>query len=234
MVGDRGIRGVVVRLPSEFAKEEVIRVEGGAEVILGAGAPIARLIQIAKSQKLTGAEFLAGIPGTLGGAVSMNAGTKNGETQSILRAVEVATRQEVRWISREEIAFAYRHGDVPPDSVVTRVRVKLVEGDFAKSLAAMDDDLTYRRRTQPLTQPNSGSVFRNPPNDFAGRLIEASGLKGRRIGNAQISPVHANFIVNLGGAKAADVVALIDQAKAEVRGRFNVGLELEVKLVGEF
>jgi UDP-N-acetylmuramate dehydrogenase len=234
IVGDLGIRGVVVRLPSEFAKEEVTAVSGGADVVLGAGAPIARIIQIARAQKLVGAEFLVGIPGTIGGAVSMNAGTKAGEAQSIIEEVEVATRQEVRWISRREIPFSYRSGGLPNDAVVTRVRLRLRQGDFAASAAAMEADMAYRRRSQPLTQPNSGSVFRNPPGDYAGRLIESAGLKGRRIGNAQISEVHANFIVNLGGAKAADVVALIDAARVEVRSRFGVALELEVKLVGDF
>lgn len=234
IVGDRGVRGVVLRLPAEFAREEQVAVKGGLEVILSAGAPIARVIQLARAHQLVGAEFLAGVPGTLGGAVSMNAGTQAGETQSILLAVEIAAPDGSRWLGRDEIPFAYRHGALPAGAVITRARVRLRTGDFGASAAAMEADLAYRRRTQPLHLPNSGSVFQNPPGDFAGRLIEACGLKERRAGNAQISREHANFIVNLGGARAADVVALIDLARSEVRAKSGVSLELEVKRVGDF
>ncbi len=232
IVADRGVRGVVVKLPV-FAEEA----EGDGAFVLGCGAPIARVPQLMKEHGLAGGEFLAGIPGTLGGAVAMNAGTKQGETERVVDAVELATEAGVAWVPRAALVFRYRACELPAGAVATRVRVRLraVEGDeLAASQAAMAADLAYRKRTQPLTLPNSGSVFTNPPGDFAGRLVEAAGLKGLRQGAAQISEKHANWIVNHGGARAADVRFLLDHARAEVRARFGVELHPEVKLVGDW
>jgi UDP-N-acetylmuramate dehydrogenase len=186
-----------------------------------------------KQQRLVGAEFLAGIPGTIGGATAMNAGTKNGECMTVVDAVELASPEGVAWVSEKDIDWEYRHTHLPP-GVVTRVRFQLRPGDLKASQAKMDLDLNYRKRTQPLTMPNFGSVFTNPPGDFAGRLIESAGLKGHRIGNAQISELHANWIVNLGGASAKDVVSLMTLAQARVRGATGVELVPEVKRVGVF
>jgi UDP-N-acetylmuramate dehydrogenase len=230
LVSDRGVRGVVVRLPPDFGEEEG---EGG-RLVLSAGAPTSRLVQRAQTLGLVGCEFIAGIPGTLGGAVAMNAGTKIGEMKDVVSRVEVATPQGPRWIAAAELGFAYRTCRLPPGAVVTRVEVRLRPGDAARSRAAMEADKEHRRRTQPLTQPSWGSTFRNPPGDHAGRLLEAAGLKGHRIGGAMWSDVHANFVVNLGGATAADCLALIRLARARVRERFGVELELELRLAGEF
>jgi len=230
LVSDRGVRGVVVRLPPDFGEEEG---EAG-RLVLSAGAPTSRLVQRAHERELVGCEFIAGIPGTLGGAVAMNAGTKIGEMKDVVSRVEVATPEGARWIEAVELGFAYRTCRLPPGAVVTRVEFKLRPGDVAQSRAAMEADKEYRRRTQPLTQPSWGSTFRNPPGDHAGRLIEAAGLKGHRIGGAMWSDVHANFVTNLGGATAADCLALIRLARRRVRERFGVELELEVRLAGEF
>jgi UDP-N-acetylmuramate dehydrogenase len=230
LVGDGGIRGLTLKLPADLTSEEI----DGDRFTLCAGSAITRLITLMKQKHRVGAEFLAGIPGTLGGAVTMNAGTKNGECMTIVEAVELATPAGLGWVDAAQIPFEYRHTQLPPSAVLTRVRFKLREGDLKASQAQMDADLGYRKRTQPLAQPNFGSVFTNPPNDFAGRLIETVDLKGHTVGRAQFSTLHANWIVNLGGARAADVVALMELATQRVRDAHGVELRPEVKRVGAF
>jgi UDP-N-acetylmuramate dehydrogenase len=187
-----------------------------------------------RANGLVGAEFLAGIPGTLGGAVAMNAGTRNGEAFRAIEAVEVATADGVGWLMKAQVPHAYRHSELPPGGVVTRVRFLLRKGDVVASKAAMDADLGYRKRTQPLSQPNFGSVFTNPPGDHAGRLLEVVGLKGHTLGRAQVSTLHANWIVNLGGATARDVLGLVTLMQQRVREETGVDMKPEVKRVGVF
>lgn len=232
LVGDGGIPGAVIRLPS--GPEQLTREDGGVMVTLPAGAPIAKLIQVMRREAVTGAEFLAGVPGTLGGAVAMNAGTQKGWVQTVLREVELASAQGVTVRAHDELSFAYRHTTLPMGSVLTRATFFLPFGDTAASEAQMARDLAYRRGTQPLSQPNFGSCFVNPEGSGAGRLIEQVGLKGQRLGAAQISDVHANFIVNLGGAQARDVRGLLHLAQARVREQTGVELVHEVKFAGEF
>ncbi len=226
LVGDAGVPGVTLKL--QPGPEQL----DGEKVTLPAGAAIARLVTLMKQQKLVGAEFLAGIPGTIGGATAMNAGTKNGECMRIVDAIELATADGLGWVTG--LPYVYRHTAIPAGAVVTRVRFKLEQGDLALSQQKMDTDLAYRKRTQPLDKPNFGSVFTNPPGDHAGRLIESVKLKGHRVGNAQISELHANWIVNLGGATARDVVALMDLARDRVRDATGVTLTPEVKRIGVF
>ena len=230
LVADAGIRGVVVRLPVDFGEES----EDGERLVLSAGAPVSRLVQRAISAGLTGCEFASGIPGTLGGAAAMNAGTRIGEMKDVVERVEVATPEGLRWIPAAGLSYAYRSCRLPPGAVVTRVGFRLRRGDVTASRAVMDADREHRRRTQPLNWPTWGSTFRNPPGDHAGRLVEAVGLKGHREGNAMWSDLHANFVVNLGGATARDCLALIRVARERVRERFGVELELEVRLAGAF
>jgi UDP-N-acetylmuramate dehydrogenase len=187
-----------------------------------------------RKHALVGAEFLAGIPGTLGGAARMNAGTKNGECCSLVQEVQVATAQGLQWLTREQLRPRYRHTELPPGGVLTRVRFLLRQGDLRRSQDVMEADLAYRKRTQPLSQANFGSVFTNPLGDHAGRLLDQSGMKGRRIGGAQVSTLHANWIVNLGGAKAQDVVALMEAMQEAVFQRFGVSLAAEVQRIGVF
>ena len=230
LVSDRGVRGVVVRLPADLGEER----GQGESLLLPAGAPIARLMARAHAAGLVGAEFSAGIPGTLGGATAMNAGTRQGELKDVLTRVELATAEGTGFVPAAALRLAYRHSELPPGAVVTRVEVALRHGDVAASRAAMEADVARRRATQPLTHPTFGSTFANPPGQFAGRLIEAVGLKGHRVGGAMWSDVHANFVVNLGGATAADVLALIGLARRRVVERFGVTLRPEVRLLGEF
>lgn len=234
LVGDGGVKGITLRLPGDLFPEAADVGEEEGRITLGAGAAIVRLVNQMRNHGLVGAEFLAGIPGTLGGAVSMNAGTKNGECFRVVEAVEVATADGVGWLEKARIPHAYRHSELPPGGVVTRVRFRLPRGDLAASKQAMDKDLAYRKSTQPLSQPNFGSVFTNPPGDFAGRLIEKVALKGHILGRAQISTLHANWIVNLGGATARDVLGLITLMQERVKADSGVELKPEVKRVGEF
>ncbi len=234
LVGDGGIAGLTLKLPADLCAEEFQPLQDGGLVTLGAGAAIVRLVNQMRARGLVGAEFLAGIPGTLGGALAMNAGTKQGECVQVLDAVELATPDGVGWVARSALAISYRHTALPARAVVLRVRFRLRQGDVEASRAAMDADLAYRKRTQPLNQPNCGSVFRNPPGDFAGRLIESVGLKGHCLGGARISELHANWIVNLGQAAARDVAGLIALAQARVHEATGITLVPEVQRVGVF
>jgi UDP-N-acetylmuramate dehydrogenase len=234
LVGDGGVPGLTIKLPADFLPEERALDEEGGTLTLGAGAAIARLVVQMKAHGLVGAEFLAGIPGTLGGAVTMNAGTKNGECMTRVQAVELATADGVGWVDAATLSWGYRRTQLPIGAVVTRARFRLPRGDGAASQAAMEADLGYRKRTQPLSQPNFGSVFQNPRPQFAGALIEQVGLKGHVIGQAQVSTLHANWIVNLGGATARDVTSLMALCQRRVREQLGVELEPEVKRVGIF
>jgi UDP-N-acetylmuramate dehydrogenase len=184
---------------------------------------------------LAGLEFTAGIPGTVGGWIAMNAGIPGREMVDVLVEVEVMspTGRQLRHLPVAALRFGYRAlRGLAPGSAVVSALLRVTPGDPAQVEAEVDRLLARRAATQPLSVPSCGSVFKNPPGDFAGRLIEASGLKGHRIGGAQISPVHANFIANTGGATAADVMALIREAEQRVRHTHGARLEREVRIVG--
>ncbi len=230
LVADAGVRGVVVRLPPDLTPED----GAGTRLVLGAGQPTSRLWIRGHALGLVGMEFVAGIPGTLGGAVAMNAGTNIGEMKDIVSRVELASADGVGFAPARDLGFAYRTCRLPRGTVVTRVELVLREGDVAQSERIMQQDRQRRRDTQPLDRPTFGSTFRNPPGDFAGRLIEAVRLKGHRVGNATWSDLHANFVSNLGGASARDVLALLNLARSRVKEAFGIVLEAEVRLLGEF
>ena len=237
IVGDGGIDAAVLKLGPDFADEEIV--EGGDHVVLTlcAGAPAARLLQVARMERCCGVAWVAGIPGTIGGLCAMNAGTPSGCMADHLLEVEVAEATGLRWIPAKDLKLAYRHCELPAGSVVVRAKCRVrrgTEADLRVEARTAAADLEARRLKQPLHQPNSGSVFVNPPGDHAGRLIEAAGLKGARQGLAQISDRHANFIVNLGGATADDVVQLIALARRTVREKSGITLQPEVRLVGKF
>ena len=235
LISDRGVRGAVVRLGGEF-KKVVWRESGdGATASAGAAYAVALLVREAARKGYTGLEFAEGIPGSIGGAVFMNAGAYGAEFESVIAAVEGMNRSgEPLRLVREQLAFSYRDAHLPAGMIVTRAELRLRKAE-TRSVDAKVRELTGKRRgSQPSGYPNSGSMFRNPPGDFAGRLIEAAGLKGKRIGASQISERHANFFVNLGGAKATEVRQLMDLARAEVAQRFGVELIPEVKYVGDW
>ena len=184
-----------------------------------------------------GVAWAAGIPGTVGGMVTMNAGTATGAAADHLEAVEVATPDGLRWVPAAELRLSYRRCELPQGAVLTRARCRVRRGaepEVQEDSRSAKADVERRRATQPLSLPNSGSVLVNPRGDFAGRLIEQVGIKGERRGGAQISDKHANFIVNLGDATAADVVELIALARGKVLAATGIELQPEVRLVGTF
>ena len=235
LVRDGGIRGTVIVI---HAALNVLEFKDGS-VYAEAGVASPKVARFAANQGLTGAEFLAGIPGTIGGALAMNAGCYGGETWRFVARVEVLDRRgafEVRQPAAYAIGYrSVRRADgTPPDGIFTAAWFTFAQGDRDAARERIRELLKRRIATQPLDVPNAGSVFRNPEDDHAARLIEACGLKGHRIGGAEVSAKHANFIVNPGGrAKAADIEALIAHVRAVVRAQTGIDLEPEVRIVGE-
>ena len=229
LVKDGGVRGLVLSL----SKLAAVTREDERIVFAEAGVRLPTLLGYAVSQSLSGLEWAVGIPGTLGGAVVMNAGTKLGAMQSCVDAVQMVTPEgHVRTCAAADLAFSYRRVNLP-EGVVVGARLRLTPASQKHLEASTKAYLQYRKHSQPLSQPNAGSVFKNPPGTTAGRVIEEAGLKGYRVGDAQVSAKHANFIVNLGRARATDVLLLIKKIQQDVFHRTGVTLELEWKVVGE-
>jgi UDP-N-acetylmuramate dehydrogenase len=225
LVSDAGFPGLVVRLGGDFTRITVTKTMLRA----GAAAPIVAVCREAARAGLAGAEALVGIPGTVGGAVRMNAGTKV-EIGDLVRRVEViAAGEDAQTYTLPE--FRYRSSTLDRRTVVCAAELELRQGDTTTVQAALLHHIERRNATQPLELPNSGSIFRNPPGDYAARLIESAGCKGLRMGGAQVSEKHANFIVNRGGATCADVVALIEEVRETVKCAHGVELELEVHIL---
>jgi UDP-N-acetylmuramate dehydrogenase len=225
----------VIRLTGDFKRVEWREEDRSIQVRVGAAYAITQLVREAARKGYTGLEFAEGIPGTVGGALFMNAGAYGSEFEKIVAgfAGMTGSGERIEFL-RHQITFTYRDSHLPAGIVVTRVTLRLHRSETVR-IGAKVRELTERRKSsQPSGFPNSGSMFRNPPGDFAGRLIEAAGLKGKRIGNCQISDRHANFFVNLGGAKALEVRQLMALAQAEVRRQFGIELAAEVKLLGEW
>ncbi|WP_047151554.1 UDP-N-acetylmuramate dehydrogenase [Aneurinibacillus tyrosinisolvens] len=231
LVRDGGIRGVVFKLADGFNHLNF----NGEEIEVGAGYSFIRLAVMAGKEGLTGLEFAGGIPGTVGGAVYMNAGAHGSDVSRILKHAEVLLENgELVTFTPDDLAFRYRHSILQEiKGIVTGAVFQLSYGDRKEIARHMAEYKDRRRHTQPLSMPCAGSVFRNPPGDHAGRLIESAGLKGFRVGGAQISERHANFIVNCGNATAQDVLDLMEQAMEIVEQRFQVKLVPEVLVVGE-
>jgi UDP-N-acetylmuramate dehydrogenase len=232
LVADRGFPGIVLRLGRAY--RWVAR--DGLLITAGAATPLPALSGAAYQHALAGLEFGIAIPATLGGAVRMNAGAHTRSMADVLEEVGVYDLREdrARFVSAEALGFSYRRSLLPEDCIVTSATVRLEVGSAASIRARMDEARDWRRRTQPLAEPNCGSVFKNPPGAHAARLIEEAGLKGFRVGGASVSRKHANFIVADPGAHAADVVALIADVRARVAAASGVTLEPEVHLIGAF
>jgi UDP-N-acetylmuramate dehydrogenase len=231
LVRDGGIRGTVVFTLG--ALDELRRV-GECRLQAGAGVTCAKVARAAARAGLTGAEFLAGIPGTLGGALAMNAGAFGGETWSLVASVETLDRHGVRHRrTPEDFQLGYRSVESARAEWFVGAELVLAPGDVIAAQARIKELLARRGATQPIQLPSCGSVFRNPVGDHAARLIETAGLKGLRHGDAQVSEKHANFIVNLGAATAADIEALIHEIQERVQAAHGVRLQTEVRMVGE-
>ncbi len=231
IVRDGGIRGLVVHLGALRA----VRFTGDGSVEAEAGATHATVTRLCAEHGRAGLEFAVGIPGTVGGWIVMNAGIAEREMKDVVESIEVLLPEgrNPLQLSCDELRFRYRALDLPRGAVVVSARFRTSPDDPAEVQERMRAHLEHRRRTQPVDRLTCGSVFKNPEGDHAGRLIEAAGLKGARVGDAEISTVHANFIVNRGRAAASDVLRLIERAHSEVLRRFGVDLEPEVHVLGE-
>ena len=232
LVGDGGMRGIVLRLGGAFA-EIATRIEGDTVFVdAGASAGMAAVTAKAASAGAVGIASLSGIPGTAGGSLRMNAGTDR-EMGDFVTAVWVQSpkKPEPHPVT---VQYYYRHTTLARDAVVARVTLGFERGEPKVVREEMQQRLVRRKNTQPIALPNAGSCFRNPPGDKAARLIEAAGAKGWRVGGAEVSPLHANFINNVDGARAQDVAALLARVRRAVVDRFGVELQLEVHLVGVF
>ena len=231
LVRDGGIRGTVICTKNRLKGMCLVNEE---RVYVEAGVPCALVARFCAEQGLNGAEFLAGIPGTFGGALAMNAGAFGGETWPLVERVWTTDRSgNVQERMVTEYQIGYRSVAGPENEWFLAAELKLVLGDTQQSRERIKSLLAKRAASQPVSQPSCGSVFRNPPGDYAARLIESCGLKGHRIGGACVSEKHANFIVNLDGATALDIEALIDTVRDEVRKQQGISLEPEVRVVGE-
>ncbi len=233
LVLDHGVDGVVVVLAGAFVEICHDQTEQGPVIHAGAGASLGALLSYCRRGGFSGLEFAAGIPGSVGGGVVMNAGAFGGEmSERVLGLTVLTPRGETTRLDRSQLVFSYRSLRLAPGTVITHARFRV---ETAKSEAVMDriaTNLKRRKKMQPVDDPSAGCVFRNPPNDHAGRLIELSGLKGARIGGAMVSSRHANYIVNTGGATGADIQALMDLVQREVRRKHGVQLDLEIRVIG--
>jgi UDP-N-acetylmuramate dehydrogenase len=230
LVADAGIRGLVVHNRARGVRFE------GMQVVVESGANLATLARRCIARGLAGLEWAIGVPGTLGGAVVGNAGAHGGDMAGCVEWAEALSPDGERRWSNAELGFDYRTSILKrarAKFVILSVGLRLARGDPDELRARADEFNTYRKATQP-PGATMGSMFKNPPSDYAGRLIDQAGLKGMRVGNARISDVHANFFVNLAGATATDVKALVDRARTEVLSQFGVSMELEIELLGDW
>jgi UDP-N-acetylmuramate dehydrogenase len=231
LIGDRGIRGVVVKIGKGVDHVSI----DGPRVVAEAGAGLPALALRTARRGLAGLEFAAGIPASIGGAVVMNAGAHGHAMDEVVEGVEVLTSEGERMLDREALGFGYRTSALQHHPwLVTAVSLRLQPGDPTELRARLETWLAHRGATQPIGPPSSGCIFKNPPGDHAGRLIDLIGAKGSSVGGARVSDVHANYIINEGSATAADVLRLAEQVRARVQEARGITLELEVKLLGEF
>lgn len=232
LVGDKGYRGVVIQLYKNFDGLEI----QGTKVTAKAGAMLIRVAKEAGKAGLTGLEFASGIPGTIGGAMVMNAGAYGGEMKDVVTSVTILTKDgEVKKLSGEEMNFRYR-GSVVEDEgcIVLEAEMELQEGNLEEIQARIEELSVQRKTKQPIEYPSAGSTFKRPEGYFAGKLIMDSGLRGYKVGGAQVSEKHCGFVINAGGATAADVMQLMKDVSDKVQAQFGVALEPEVKRLGEF
>lgn len=238
LAADAGLRGAVINLQGGFAdmRHDVDALAPGVHrFVAGGGAPIAGVLHYVVRHQLQGLELWTGIPGTVGGAVFMNAGTHLGETkEAIIDATLMLPDGTVQVWDRDALDLAYRRSALTAGEIVVEATFRVRTAQDSEFARVIQETKARRRETQPVTLPTGGSTFANPPGQQAWRLIDAAGLRGRRIGDAQISELHPNFIVNVGEATAADIHALVQLAMAEVEQRFGVELRPEVVRIGEW
>jgi len=232
LIMDGDIPGVALRLKGTF--DAIQEEDSQAQTVMaGAGVSLGRLLEFCRSRGYGGTEFLAGIPGTVGGATVMNAGAFGKDMSSLINGMEmVAPGGDLVKIDRGALFFSYRRLELTEGGVSIRVRLKLEKSSTPEVTDKIREYLRRRRKTQPLEYPSAGSIFKNPPGDHAGRLLEEAGLKGKQRGGAMISTKHANWIVNTGEANAQDIMDLITFARETVMEKTGIELELEIKVIG--
>lgn len=231
LVSDNGIEGAVIKLGPGINELEV----NGTEIRVGGGYSLVSLATSISRSGLSGLEFASGIPGSVGGAVFMNAGAHGSDISKILtKAYVLFDDGKMEWLTNEEMEFSYRTSVLQKNrpGIVIEAVFQLEEGEKESIFAEMQKNKDYRKETQPWNFPCAGSIFRNPLPNYAGKLIEVAGLKGHSIGGAKISEMHGNFIVNTGSAKAEDVLALIQYVKDTIFELYNVKMETEVEIIG--
>lgn len=230
LVGDEGVSGMVICLKEGF--NSIARKGDG--LVVQAGAKLPMVLNFALEEELGGLEILAGIPGTLGGAVYMNAGTHEGCIAQVLEEVKLLTADlKLKLLKKDQLEFGYRHSFLPQESIILEAKLKLVPRPRAQIEKKMMKILTRRRSNQPLGEKSAGCIFKNPPNESAGKLIEEAGLKGYSIESAQVSFKHANFIINKGEATARSILQLIELIKKRVWQERGIELKEEVIVVGQ-
>ena len=232
LVSDQGIEGVVIKLGNNLKDMKL----DGTQLTVGAGYSIVALAVLISKKGLSGLEFASGIPGSVGGAVYMNAGAHGSDISKILTDAHILFEDgSLQWLTNDEMEFSYRTSVLQKKrpGIVVEARFQLTEGDKEQIVAVMQKNKDYRKVTQPYDSPCAGSIFRNPLPHFAGKLIEEAGLKGFQIGGAQISEMHGNFIVNAGNAKAFDVLQLIEYVKKTIMEKYNIQMETEVEIIGK-
>ncbi len=231
LVSDKGIEGAVIKLGAGLDHLEI----NGAKISVGGGVSVVSLAMAMSRKGLSGLEFAAGIPGSVGGAVYMNAGAHGSDVSKILEKAHVLFEDgAMEWLSVDEMEFSYRTSVLQKKrpGIVLEAVFQLKEANKDEIIAEIKKNKDYRKDTQPWSSPCAGSIFRNPLPEYAGQLIEKAGLKGHQIGGAKISEMHGNFIVNAGNAKAEDVLALIEHVKATIQDLYGVEMETEVEIIG--
>ncbi|AZU61433.1 UDP-N-acetylmuramate dehydrogenase [Neobacillus mesonae] len=231
LVSDKGIEGVVIKLGQGLDHLEI----NGTEIIAGGGHSLVTLSTLISRNGLSGLEFASGIPGSVGGAVYMNAGAHGSDISNILTRAHILFNDgSMEWLTNEEMEFSYRTSILQKKrpGIVVEAVFQLTEGERTEIVALMQKNKDYRKVTQPWNFPCAGSIFRNPLPNYAGKLVEIAGLKGYKIGGAEISQMHGNFIVNAGNATAGDVLALIEHVKDTIYSLYQIKMETEVEIIG--
>jgi len=245
IVRDGGYRGVLISLEAlqrlEIRDENLSRESTGKEEYAGsvcvyaqAGVSFSGIVEFSVRESLSGMEFCAGIPGSVGGGLKMNAGAWGRELEDVVKSVSILDPgAKIRELERKKLPFEYRNLDLPEGAIITGAEFYLARGNRNEIRGKVADIIAARREKHPLTYRSAGSVFKNPPDFPAGKMIEEAGLRGLRVGDAEISGKHGNFIVNMGNAKAGDVIALIDAVQKRILGVRGIFLETELKIIGE-
>ena len=234
LVSDSGFEGVIIRLKAEFEKIDKAMMDNKkVSLKIGAGVSIPYLLRYCIKNNIGGIEFLAGIPGTIGGAIVMNAGAFGEEIgEKIEKITMITPHGDILYKNRSELKFSYRTMHMDTGSIITYVWLSLNHSDIDMLKKKISNYLRIRSQSQPINYPSAGCIFKNPDGDHAGRLIDEAGLKGKTVGGAMISQKHANFIINTGNAKTADIMALIRIIKKEIKEKKGIDLEPEINFIG--